>query len=249
MCGVVEVPCGRGSPIATTVIASSLNAAASIRLNRNGQRRFLKSADARSVDDRLGSFGPVLDRRIEKHHGTATPSRSTPSRSRPRAGWAILAGAGLAGVAALNHRLACEPERANPSKGRFVEVDGLRVHYLDRGHGEPVVLVHGNGSSVEDPACSGPIDRAAPKHGVIAFERPGFGTPSRLGRRSVPTAPRATGSSGRAPRMPTFLRDALPAGTKRPRLFCSPRQRVVGTSELQAHRRGGESPWIIVEQD
>ena len=75
----------------------------------------------------------------------------------------------------LNHRLAREAERANPPRGTFVEVDGLRVHYLDQGHGEPVVLIHGKGSSVEDFACSGLVDMAAAKHRVIAFDRPGFG--------------------------------------------------------------------------
>ena len=30
--------------------------------------------------------------------------------------------------------------------GRFVEVDGVRVHYIARGKGRPVVLVHGNGT-------------------------------------------------------------------------------------------------------
>ena len=49
------------------------------------------------------------------------------------------------------------------------------MHYVDRGHGEPVVLLHGNGSSVEDFACSGLIKMAASHHRVVAFDRPGFG--------------------------------------------------------------------------
>ena len=51
----------------------------------------------------------------------------------------------------------------------------MRLHYVDRGHGEPVVLIHGNGSMVEDFECSGLIDMAAARHRVVAFDRPGFG--------------------------------------------------------------------------
>ena len=29
------------------------------------------------------------------------------------------------------------------AEGRFAELDGRRTHYLDRGSGEPVALVHG----------------------------------------------------------------------------------------------------------
>ncbi len=95
--------------------------------------------------------------------------------ARTAAGLAILAGASLAGVAVANERLARRAERDNPPKGQFVDVDGVRLHYVDRGHGEPVVLIHGNGSMVEDLDCSGLIAMAAARHRVIAFDRPGFG--------------------------------------------------------------------------
>jgi pimeloyl-ACP methyl ester carboxylesterase len=44
-----------------------------------------------------------------------------------------------------------------------------------RGEGEPLVLLHGNGSNVLDLECSGLLDRAAERYQVIAFDRPGFG--------------------------------------------------------------------------
>jgi len=59
--------------------------------------------------------------------------------------------------------------------GEFIAVDGTRLHYLDRGAGTPVVLLHGNGSMIEDFAASGLIEGAAADHRVVAFDRPGFG--------------------------------------------------------------------------
>jgi pimeloyl-ACP methyl ester carboxylesterase len=68
-----------------------------------------------------------------------------------------------------------QAERAYPPTGRFIEIDGVRLHYVERGEGSPVVLLHGNGSMVEDFAGSGVLDRAATDYRVIAFDRPGFG--------------------------------------------------------------------------
>jgi pimeloyl-ACP methyl ester carboxylesterase len=56
-----------------------------------------------------------------------------------------------------------------------MEVDGVKLHYLSRGEGLPVVLLHGNGSMIQDWLISGLFDRLAKTHRVIAFDRPGFG--------------------------------------------------------------------------
>lgn len=61
------------------------------------------------------------------------------------------------------------------SPGRFVEVDGVRVHYIARGKGRPVVLLHGNGTMAEDFVISGLLDQLAKNYRVIALDRPGFG--------------------------------------------------------------------------
>jgi len=52
-------------------------------------------------------------------------------------------------------------------------VDGIRLHYVDRGAGAPVVLLHGNPGFVEDflPV----VDSLASTNRVIAFDRPGHG--------------------------------------------------------------------------
>ena len=57
----------------------------------------------------------------------------------------------------------------------FITVDGIRLHYHERGTGVPVVLLHGNGSMIGDFVSSGIIERVATSHRVIVFDRPGFG--------------------------------------------------------------------------
>jgi len=89
---------------------------------------------------------------------------------------ALAAAAAALGVAALaNRRLAKKAERDNPPAGKFINVGNVRLHYVDQGAGEPIILLHGNGSMIQDFASSGLIEMAAQKHRVIAFDRPGFG--------------------------------------------------------------------------
>lgn len=85
------------------------------------------------------------------------------------------------------HALARAAERANPPLGRFVEVDGVRLHYVERGTGEPLVLLHGNGSMAQDFLGSDLMDMAARSHRVIVFDRPGYGYSERP-RRTIWTA-------------------------------------------------------------
>jgi pimeloyl-ACP methyl ester carboxylesterase len=81
----------------------------------------------------------------------------------------------LASAAILNGYLAKKAERENPPAGRFVEANGVRLHYVDRGEGDTVVLLHGNGSMIQDFESSGLVDLIAKDHRVIVFDRPGFG--------------------------------------------------------------------------
>lgn len=86
-----------------------------------------------------------------------------------------LAAAGLALAAIVNVALARRAERRYPARGKFIDVGGTRLHYLDRGRGTPIVLLHGNGAMAEDFAVAGIIEALARDHRVIAFDRPGFG--------------------------------------------------------------------------
>jgi pimeloyl-ACP methyl ester carboxylesterase len=90
--------------------------------------------------------------------------------------FALVATAGLmAAAAVVNRRLADKAQRDNPPQGRFIDIDGVRLHYVERGSGRPLVLFHGNGSMIQDFESSGLIDLAAKDYRVIVFDRPGFG--------------------------------------------------------------------------
>lgn len=93
-------------------------------------------------------------------------------------GAAVLGGAALWTASAT--RLA---ERRHPPAGRFLEVDGVRLHYLEEGYGSPIILLHGNGAMASDFQGAGLFDALAQRHRVIAFDRPGFGYSERPGAR------------------------------------------------------------------
>ena len=121
---------------------------------------------------------PKLPRSSRPWTRLAPPGASREALAVAIGGVAVLAAA--AGVNALIQR---RTNAKHPPKGRFVEVDGVRVHYLEKGAGSPIVLVHGNGVSAEDFVISGLFDRLAEHHRVIAFDRPGFGHTPRPRRR------------------------------------------------------------------
>ena len=97
---------------------------------------------------------------------------STPSRA---SAILVATAATLGTMAAYNVYRARKTEREHPPTGRFVTVNGVRLHYLERGEGSPVVLLHGNVVTAEDFRTSGALDLLAKRHRVIGFDRPGFG--------------------------------------------------------------------------
>lgn len=91
--------------------------------------------------------------------------------------WGIaLAGAAavLGGLALLARAQGRRAERRHPPAGRFVAVDGVRLHYVERGRGQSLVLLHGMGSMLQDFGTS-VLDDLARDYRVIAFDRPGYG--------------------------------------------------------------------------
>lgn len=104
--------------------------------------------------------------------------RAPRSRRRGAAlGAAALVLGGLALAAQLSAR---RTERQHPPVGRFVTVDGVRLHYIERGSGRPVALFHGMASLLQD-FTSSILDDLARDHRVIAFDRPGYGYSERPG--------------------------------------------------------------------
>ncbi|MEZ0170714.1 alpha/beta fold hydrolase [Microvirga sp. TS319] len=87
--------------------------------------------------------------------------------------------AALGAAAVYNRQQTRAAERHDPPIGRFLDVDGVRLHYLERGQGDPVVLIHGNGTMIQDFTVSGLVDRLADRYRVIVFDRPGYGYSSR----------------------------------------------------------------------
>jgi pimeloyl-ACP methyl ester carboxylesterase len=82
---------------------------------------------------------------------------------------------------AANIAFAWWASRRHPPIGHFIEVDGVRLHMVERGDkaAPALVILHGNGALIEDMLISGLIDRASEKFRVICFDRPGFGHSSR----------------------------------------------------------------------
>ena len=89
----------------------------------------------------------------------------------------------LAGCGVIIDRTAAraeaEAEERWPPVGRFAEVDGTRVHYVQKGNGPDVVLIHGAGGNVRDFTFS-LMDRLAQDYRVTAFDRPGLGYTGRM---------------------------------------------------------------------
>lgn len=101
--------------------------------------------------------------------------------------WLLIALAGFAGLtlwkAGRHERLA---EETWPATGDWVEVSGVRLHYVEKGEGPPLVLIHGASGNTRDFSFA-MIDRLSTRYRVIAFDRPGLGysDPLEFGRGSI----------------------------------------------------------------
>lgn len=123
-----------------------------------------------------------------------SPLERVTERARDQPRWAAVLGGVAVAAAALagaNEWQARRAKREHPPLGSFVDVDGVRLHYVERGAGEPLVLLHGNGSGLEDFLTSDLVDRLAGRYRVILFDRPGYGHSTRP--RSVLWTPAAQG--------------------------------------------------------
>lgn len=105
-----------------------------------------------------------------------TTSAAAGRRWRPAG---LLSLAALAAAYALVRVQSARAERQHPPAGQFVEIDGVRLHYLEQGEGPVLVLLHGNMVMADDFRSSGLIERLAAGYRVIAFDRPGFGYSTR----------------------------------------------------------------------
>ncbi|HYR78162.1 MAG TPA: alpha/beta hydrolase [Pyrinomonadaceae bacterium] len=69
------------------------------------------------------------------------------------------------------------------AQSKFVTVDGARLHFVIKGAGRPVILIHGNPGSCQDWArLYTPISS---RYQAIAFDRPGHGHSDRPNHRDI----------------------------------------------------------------
>lgn len=93
---------------------------------------------------------------------------------------ALLAAAVLVGLYFwwTTRRIARAAERAVPATGSFVTVGGNRIHYVERGEGPPILMIHGLGGTLHH--LRRPLMEAfGDGYRLIAIDRPGSGYSSR----------------------------------------------------------------------
>jgi pimeloyl-ACP methyl ester carboxylesterase len=96
--------------------------------------------------------------------------------------YSLMALAAVLGALAVASAIgAAKIERDHPPTGRFVTVDGTRLHVVELGpasgadpHESAVVLIHGASGNIEDMRIA-LGERLAKRHRVILFDRPGHG--------------------------------------------------------------------------
>ncbi len=89
--------------------------------------------------------------------------------------------------------IARRAERLVPARGKFVEIDGNRIHYVEEGEGPPILFIHGLGGTLHHlrhPLFGGKI----PGYRLIALDRPGAGWSTR-----------APGASARLPEQAALI--------------------------------------------
>lgn len=78
-----------------------------------------------------------------------------------------------AGCAVLTAVVARRAERAVPPAGRFVTVDGVRLHYVEEGAGPPILMIHGLGSQLQTFTYA--LGALLPGYRLVMLGRPGAG--------------------------------------------------------------------------
>lgn len=86
------------------------------------------------------------------------------------------------GLAAYTYAASRWLERQYPPLGAFIDVSGERLHYLLKGEGQSIVLLHGASASLRDFEAS-IFHGLSNDHQVIAFDRPGYGYSTRSSSR------------------------------------------------------------------
>jgi len=76
------------------------------------------------------------------------------------------------------------PSKTLAIKDQYVVADGLKLHFVASGSGQPVVLLHGNDGTLQDFTMS-IFNNLSTKYRTIAFDRPGHGGSETLWYKSL----------------------------------------------------------------
>lgn len=117
----------------------------------------------------------------------------------------LLGAFGLGYFVLATRRIAADAERCVPPVGKFVQIGGNRIHYVEAGHGPPLLLLHGLGATLMQFRQT-LLDDLAQDFRVIAIDRPGAGY-------SMPCEPGAQALEAQADTISRFLAEV---GMKRP---------------------------------
>jgi pimeloyl-ACP methyl ester carboxylesterase len=89
-------------------------------------------------------------------------------------GGALLAAVSGIGLSLYSSRVARRAEELVPAEGRFLDVAGARLHYVDVGSGPAIVMVHGLGGQLRNFSYA-LVDLLKDDFRVIVVDRPGSG--------------------------------------------------------------------------
>src|SRR4030081_394426 len=78
----------------------------------------------------------------------------------------------------------CSSEKWKATEEYFINVERLRVHYIESGVGRTVVMIHGNAGGVEDFEF-GVVELLSREYRVVAIDRPGHGKSDRPAGRAA----------------------------------------------------------------
>lgn len=92
---------------------------------------------------------------------------------------AIVAGIGMTLAVFGAKYKAMQAEKAYPPLGQIVETSGGQVHYVQRGSGPHLILLHGAGGNLREFTFD-LMDRLTDDYTVTAFDRPGLGYTDRV---------------------------------------------------------------------
>jgi pimeloyl-ACP methyl ester carboxylesterase len=101
-----------------------------------------------------------------------------------------LVGVILAGLVLFTAWTARQVEKALPPRGRFIDVDGARIHYLDKGAGPTLLLVHGLAGQMHNFTHS-LLGKLMRDFRVVILDRPGSGYSTRPTEELAPISAQA----------------------------------------------------------